>query len=106
MKVRAVLIAAAVVTAVQLPLAHAQVRIEIGVPAPVVVAPVVVAPVVVEPYYYSPRYCEGCWYGVWGGREGYHRGGGEPWGREHSSHDHRWGPGQRGGERHEGHGRQ
>ena len=61
MKVRAVLIAAAVVTAVQLPLAHAQVRIEIGVPAPVVVAPVVVAPVVVEPYYYSPRYCEGCW---------------------------------------------
>ena len=41
-----------------------------------------------DPYYYSPNYCEGCWYGVWGGRTGYHRGGGRPWEREHSVAGH------------------
>src|SRR5947207_2132053 len=39
---------------------------------------------VAEPYYYSPTYCEGCWYGQWGGRTGYHRGGGRAWERRPS----------------------
>ena len=57
---------------------------------------------VADPYYYSPSYCAGCWYGEWGGRTGYHRGGGRPWEREHFERDHH---GQdRGGDvRHEGH---
>jgi hypothetical protein len=41
-----------------------------------------------DPYYYSPAYCAGCWYGEWGGRTGYHRGGGRPWERQHSEADH------------------
>jgi len=40
------------------------------------------------PYYYSPVYCAGCWYGEWGGRAGYHRGGGQSWEREHFDVDH------------------
>jgi hypothetical protein len=42
----------------------------------------------VDPYYYSPTYCVGCWYGQWGGRTGYHRGGGRPWERAHGEADH------------------
>ena len=42
-----------------------------------------------DPYYYSPSYCAGCWYGEWGGRNGYHRGGGRPWERDHVEADHR-----------------
>jgi len=41
-----------------------------------------------DPYYYSPNYCQGCWYGEWGGRTGYHRGGGRPWERAHRESDH------------------
>ena len=41
-----------------------------------------------DPYYYSPNYCAGCWYGEWGGRNGYHRGGGRPWEHGHSEADH------------------
>jgi hypothetical protein len=41
-----------------------------------------------DPYYYSPSYCVGCWYGQWGGRIGYHRGGGRPWERAHTEADH------------------
>jgi hypothetical protein len=41
-----------------------------------------------DPYYYSHSYCAGCWYGEWGGRTGYHRGGGRPWEREHREWDH------------------
>lgn len=56
-----------------------------------------------DPYVYSPVYCAGCWHGTWEGREGWHRGGGRPWEREHREGDHR-GEGYRGeGERHEGH---
>jgi hypothetical protein len=55
------------------------------------------------PYAYSPTYCDGCWYGRWEGREGWHRGGGRPWEREHHEGDHE-GEGHRGeGNRHEGH---
>jgi hypothetical protein len=56
----------------------------------------------VDPYYYSLSYCAGCWYGEWGGRTGYHRGGGRPWERAHVEADHH---GQdRGGDiQHEGH---
>ena len=57
---------------------------------------------VADPYYYSPSYCAGCWYGEWGGRIGYHRGGGRPWEREHVERDHH--RQDRGGDvRHEGH---
>jgi hypothetical protein len=42
----------------------------------------------VDPYYYSLAYCAGCWYGEWGGRTGYHRGGGRPWERAHVEADH------------------
>ena len=41
-----------------------------------------------DPYSYSPSYCVGCWYGQWGGRIGYHRGGGSPWERAHGEADH------------------
>jgi hypothetical protein len=47
---------------------------------------VVISPA--DPYYYSPTYCVGCWYGQWGGRIGYHRGGGRPWEREHVEANH------------------
>ena len=60
--------------------AVAAVNVEIGVPGIVVDAR--------DPYYYSPNYCKGCWYGQWGGRTGYHRGGGRPWEREHFEADH------------------
>lgn len=57
---------------------------------------------VADPYYYSPTYCAGCWYGQWGGRIGYHRGGGRPWERAHIESDHH---GRADGRdiRHEGH---
>jgi hypothetical protein len=55
------------------------------------------------PYAYSATYCDGCWYGRWEGREGWHSGGGRPWEREHHDGDHE-GEGHRGeGERHQGH---
>ena len=60
--------------------AHAGLSVEIAVPGIVIDAR--------DPYYYSPDYCEGCWYGEWGGRMGYHRGGGRPWEREHRESDH------------------
>ena len=55
-----------------------------------------------DPYYYSPSYCEGCWYGQWGGRVGYHRGGGRPWERAHVEADHH-GEARGRDVRHEGH---
>ena len=55
-----------------------------------------------DPYYYSPSYCAGCWYGQWGGRVGYHRGGGRPWEREHIEADHH-GEDRGRDVRHEGH---
>jgi hypothetical protein len=73
-------------SAVALPLAvisysaDAAVSVQIAVPGIVVDAN--------DPYYYSPNYCAGCWYGEWGGRTGYHRGGGRPWERPHSEADH------------------
>ena len=56
-----------------------------------------------DPYYYSTGYCAGCWYGEWGGRTGYHRGGGRPWERAHVEANHH---GQDRGRdvRHDGHG--
>ena len=51
--------------------ANAGVSVQIGVPGIVVDAN--------DPYYYSPSYCAGCWYGEWGGRTGYHRGGAISW---------------------------
>jgi hypothetical protein len=50
--------------------AGVDVQIGFGVPGIVVDAR--------DPYYYSPNYCAGCWYGEWGGRTGYNRGGGRP----------------------------
>ena len=41
-----------------------------------------------DPYRFSPVYCVGCWYGQWGGRIGYHSGGGRPWEREHRESEH------------------
>jgi len=70
------------------------VRIDVPVPG------VVIDPV--DPYYYSPTYCVGCWYGQWGGRIGYHRGGGRPWERPHVEADHH-GRGDGRDIRHEGH---
>jgi hypothetical protein len=61
-------------------LADAAVSVQIAVPGIVIDAG--------DPYYFSPNYCEGCWYGQWGGRTGYHRGGGRPWEREHTEMDH------------------
>jgi hypothetical protein len=56
-----------------------------------------------DPYVYSPAYCDGCWFGRWEGREGWHRGGGRPWEQEHHEGDHEGG-GHRGqGPMHEGH---
>ncbi len=48
----------------------------------------VAVPAYDEPYTYSPTYCEGCWYGQWNGRIGYHRGGGRPWERRHTEAEH------------------
>lgn len=56
----------------------------------------------VDPYYYSPTYCAGCWYGEWGGRSGYHRGGGRQWEREHVERDHHFQDRGR-DDRHDGH---
>ena len=70
------------------------VRVDVAVPG------VVIDPV--DPYFYSPMYCVGCWYGQWGGRIGYHRGGGRPWERPHSETDHH-GNNQGNDIRHEGH---
>jgi len=76
--------------------AAAAVDIQIGVPGVVVDAN--------DPYYYSPNYCAGCWYGEWGGRTGYHRGGGRPWERAHSEADHHGPSDRRGGDvKHDGH---
>ena len=63
--------------------ATAGVDVQVGFPVPgIVVVPG-------DPYYYSPAYCRGCWYGEWGGRNGYHRGGGRPWEHEHfEAHHH------------------
>jgi hypothetical protein len=81
MKMRwAMIIAAALLLTACLPLVPGQVRIEAPVPGVVLSA--------ADPYYYSPAYCAGCWYGQWGGRTGYHRGGGRPWERPHSEADH------------------
>ena len=74
--------------------ASAQVTIQFAVPGIVVD--------VGDPYFYSPRPCPGCWYGEWGGRTGYHRGGGRPWEREHSEADHH-GREARRDNHHEGH---
>jgi hypothetical protein len=74
--------------------ANAAVSVQIGVPGIVVDAN--------DPYYYSTSYCAGCWYGEWGGRTGYHRGGGRPWERPHSEADHHGRESAR-GVQHEGH---
>jgi hypothetical protein len=55
-----------------------------------------------DPYYYSPSYCAGCWYGQWGGRIGYHQGGGRPWERPHMEAAHH-GEDRGRDVRHEGH---
>ena len=60
--------------------ANAAVDVQISVPGIVIDAR--------DPYYFSPTYCAGCWYGEWGGRTGYHRGGGRPWERAHVESDH------------------
>ena len=74
--------------------------VEPGVQVGVSVPGIVVS--AADPYYYSPTYCAGCWYGQWGGRIGYHRGGGRPWERPHAEADHH---GRSDGRdvRHEGH---
>jgi hypothetical protein len=56
------------------------IRVDVAVPG------VVIDPF--DPYFYSPTYCVGCWYGEWGARIGYHRGGGRPWERRHIEADH------------------
>jgi hypothetical protein len=73
-------VAGATLSVVSINPADAAVSIQIAVPGIVVDAR--------DPYYYSPNPCEGCWYGEWGGRTGYHRGGGRPWEREHVERDH------------------
>ena len=65
---------------ISIPADAANVSVQIAVPGIVVSAG--------DPYYYSSSYCDGCWYGQWGGRTGYHRGGGRPWEREHMEVDH------------------
>jgi hypothetical protein len=77
--------------------------VPVAVPGQVRIVPVpgvVIDPV--DPYYYSPSYCVECWYGEWGARTGYHRGGGRPWERPHSEADHH-GHNYGGDIRHEGH---
>ena len=88
--VPAVLFATLTIASLSAPPAQAQIQIGIGLPVP---------------YFYSPTPCRDCWHGQWRGREGYHRGGGEPWRREHVESDHyRHDGGYHGGaNRHEGH---
>jgi hypothetical protein len=80
------------VVGIPAPPAQAQVQIGIGLPVPV-------------PYFYSSTPCRGCWHGTWRGREGYHRGGGEPWRGNHYESDHYRHDGQYHGghNQHEGH---
>jgi hypothetical protein len=66
--------------AISIPADAAGVSVQISVPGIVIDAN--------DPYYFSNTYCAGCWYGQWGGRTGYHRGGGRPWEREHMESDH------------------
>jgi hypothetical protein len=62
--------------------AESQIRIQIG-----------------APYYYSPVYCNGCEYGYYGGRWGYHRGGAYRHEEGHELDHHEYHPGNS----HEGH---
>jgi hypothetical protein len=71
-------------------------RVRVDVPVPGVVVSVT------DPYYFSTAYCAGCWYGQWGGRIGYHTGGGRPWERPHMEVDHH-GEDRGRDVRHEGH---
>ena len=75
-------VAASSLLAISAPVNAANVDVQIGFPVPGIVVDRD------DPYYYSPNYCEGCWYGEWGGRIGYHRGGGRPWERRHRESDH------------------
>jgi hypothetical protein len=88
--VPAVLFATLTIAGLSAPPAQAQIQIGIGLPVP---------------YFYSPTPCRDCWHGQWRGREGYHRGGGEPWRRKHVESDHyrRDGGYHGGANRHEGH---
>jgi hypothetical protein len=74
------MVAVGLLLAACVPLVPGEVRIDGPVPGVVISA--------ADPYYYSPAYCAGCWYGQWGGRIGYHRGGGRPWERAHRESDH------------------
>jgi hypothetical protein len=78
-----------VVQVVNIPTAQGEVSVNIGVPVP---------------YFFSPEPCRGCWHGEWNGRQGYHRGGGEPWRRDHRDGDHRGGEARGHGGWHGGHG--
>jgi hypothetical protein len=83
-----------VVQVVNIPTAQGEVSVNIGVPVP---------------YFFSPEPCRGCWHGEWNGRQGYHRGGGEPWRRSHFERDHyrngyHGGGNYHGDQGHEGHG--
>jgi len=67
----------------------------------ILTACVIAAPA--DPYVFSTTPCDGCWYGTWGGRAGWHKGGGRPWEREHHEGDHQ-GEGHMGeGPVHQGH---
>lgn len=92
----AVLLCGNALAAVAMGPAPAAAQINIRIPFPYI------APV--EPYHYSRAYCDGCWYGDWEGRRGYHRGGGRPWEREHDERHH-YGHNRYHGDngRHEGH---
>lgn len=68
--------------AISSPANAAGVGVQIGISVPGIVVDVS------DPYYYSTSSCAGCWYGEWGGRTGYHRGGGRPWERAHTEADH------------------
>ena len=94
MKIRWVMVGAVALGLTACVVEPGEVRVGVAVPG------VVVEPV--DPYFYSPTYCVGCWYGQWGGRNGYHRGGGRPWEREHFEYDHHGRPEGR-EYRHEGH---
>jgi hypothetical protein len=78
------LVAAATLSlgAISIPADAARIDVQVGFPVPGIVVDAR------DPYFYSPNYCEGSWYGEWGGRIGYHRGGGRPWERRHSEADH------------------
>jgi len=79
MKTRFVMIGAA---ALVLPSCVVEPGVRVDVPVPGIVVSAS------DPYRYSPTYCAGCWYGQWGGRIGYHTGGGRPWERSHIEADH------------------